>query len=232
MSPPPVFLCGEPGRGRACYPASSAFDTHASVKALTGAGGSEEIAVAVVNVAQGGRCGARPRAGHSRRPSHSRRPEAEIAAPGSPAWRLLPGRPLVGCQGQDNRRARAATSGNLGSCGTVDVHGRELKKFLSRTGALASADSGKTSVGWSRLRSRCWCWGGSMARRSCGPAACGSSTRNSSSRHQVCTGSWGFGCRTSTDLRHTGCGITTASRGRLEPRRWEPPRTGPAGRGP
>ena len=81
VSPPPVFLCGEPGRGRACYPASSAFDTHASVKALTGAGASEEIAVAVVNVAQGGRCGARPRAGHSRRPSHSRRPEAEIAAP-------------------------------------------------------------------------------------------------------------------------------------------------------
>ena len=26
---------------------------------------------------------------------------------------------------------------HLGSCGTVDVHGRELKKFLSRTGALA-----------------------------------------------------------------------------------------------
>ena len=94
VSPPPVFLCGEPGRGRACYPASSAFDTHASVKALTGAGASEEIAVAVVNVAQGGRCGARPRAGHSRRP------EAEIAAPGSPAWRLLPGRPLVGVKGK------------------------------------------------------------------------------------------------------------------------------------
>ena len=26
---------------------------------------------------------------------------------------------------------------HFGSCGTVDVHGRELKKFLSRTGALA-----------------------------------------------------------------------------------------------
>ena len=26
---------------------------------------------------------------------------------------------------------------HLGSCGTVDVHGRELKKFLGRTGALA-----------------------------------------------------------------------------------------------
>ena len=94
VSPPPVFLCGEPGRGRACYPANSAFDTHASVKALTGAGASEEIAVAVVNVAQGGRCGARPRAGHSRRP------EAEIAPPGSSAWRLLPGRPLVGVKGK------------------------------------------------------------------------------------------------------------------------------------